>query len=144
MRPTIWTPERDALLRELRASDMPRPEILARINEGFEPKVTLTQMTEHARTIGAKRPDRIVARYDHSASGPRYRTDAEYRAMSNAFAIALRNAGVRFQVVHLATPERQRVMTGKPPNHADLIAARVAMAAQGRLAVADVGVRGLV
>lgn len=39
---------------------------------------------------------------------------------------------------------RQGIMKGKPPNHAEMIAARVAMAARSRLAVADVGVRGLV
>lgn len=142
MRPTIWTPERDALLRELRASDMPRTEMLERINDGFEPKVRMTQMQEHARTIGAKRPARIIAQYDYSRHGPRELSDAEYRTMSDRFAQA--GSAVRLQEVATKPPPRQGIMSGKPPNHAEMVAARVAMSERTRCAVAILNVKGMV
>lgn len=143
MKPSFWTPERDKLLRELRASDTPRPEMLARINDGFEPKVRLTQMVERARTIGAKRGEPVPSHENYTTAGPRYRRDDEYRAMSNAFARAHRAAGIRFQVVQLAIPERQRIMAGKPLNHADMIAAKVAQCSQARSGVFMPNVRGM-
>jgi hypothetical protein len=142
MRPSLWTPERDALLRELRASDMPRPEILERINDGFEPTVTLSQMVERARTIRAKRGEPVVSNANHFAAGPRYRTDDEYRTMSDQFAQAGRD--LRLQEVTFAPPPRQGIMSGKPPNHAEMVAARVAMSERTRTGVGEAYVRGLV
>jgi hypothetical protein len=142
MRPSNWTPERDALLRELRASDMPRPEMLARINDGFEPQVTLSQMVERARTIRAKRGEPVVSNANHFAAGPRYRSDAEYRTMSDQFAQAGRD--LRLQEVAFAPPPRQGIMSGKPPNYAEMVAARVAMAERTRCAVSILNVRGMV
>lgn len=143
MRPSNWTPERDALLRELRASDTPRPEMLARINDGFEPKVRLTQMVERARTIRAKRGEPVPSHKDYTTAGPRYRRDDEYRAMSWAFAMAHRAAGIRFQVVRFVSSPRQGIMSGKPQNHAEMIAAKVAQCGQARSAVSMVNVRGM-
>ena len=143
MRPSNWTPERDKLLRELRASDTPRPEMLARINEGFEPKVRLTQMVERARTIGAKRGEPVPSHENYTTAGPRYRRDDEYRAMSNAFARAHRTAGIRFRVVRFASSPRQGIMSGKPPDHAEMVAARVAQSRQARGGVGLAFVRGL-
>lgn len=144
MRPSNWTPERDALLRELRASDMPRPQMLERINDGFEPKVRMTQMQEHARTIGAKRPARIIAQYDYATTGPRYPTDDEYRTMSDQFAHAGAAVGLQEVVTKPPAPPRQGIMSGKPPNHAEMVAARVAMSERTRCAVAILNVRGMV
>lgn len=144
MKPSFWTPERDKLLRELRASNTPRPEMLARINEGFEPEVRLTQMVERARTIGAKRGEPVPDHENYTTAGPRYRTDDEYRAMSSAFARAHRAAGIRFQVVRFASSPRQGIMRGKPPNHDAMIAAKVAQSAQARSAVSMPNVRGMI
>lgn len=141
MKTTKWTPERDQLLRTLRAMDISCQEMLARINDGFEPKMDARQMQKRAEAIKAPRSYRQAAHY---RTGPREDGVKELQAMSDSFARAGRDAGLRLQVVKLAIPPRQGIMTGKPPNHADLIAARVAMAARSRLAVADVGVRGLV
>ena len=141
MRRTIWTLERDALLRELRASDMPRPEMLERINDGFEPTVTLSPMVERARTIRAKRGEPVVSNANHFAAGPRYRSDAEYRTMSDQFAQA--GAAVRLQEVVTQPPPRQGIMSGKPPNHAEMVAAKVAQCSQSRRAVGPAFVRGL-
>lgn len=142
MKPSFWTPERDALLRELRASDMPRPEMLERINDGFEPQVTLSQMVERARTIRAKRGEPVVSHANHFAAGPRYRSDAEYRTMSDRFAQA--GSAVQLQEVVTKPPPRQGIMSGKPPNHAEMVAARVAMSERTRCAVAILNVRGMV
>jgi len=142
MRPSNWTPERDALLCKLRASDMRRPEILARINDRFEPKVTVSQMQERARTISARRGKRVASKPDGANTGTRIRTEDAYRAMSDKFARA--GSAVRLQVVEIKAPPRQGIMRGKPPNHAEMVAAKVAMASQARMAVADVGVRGLI
>jgi hypothetical protein len=145
-----WTEERDALLRELRASDIGRLEMLDRINEGFDHKATMVQMQEHARRIGAKRPARIAAKHDYAKTGPRFLADDAYRAMSHAFARALRAARVRFQTIRFDPPQtapiphRRGIMSGPPPDLDRLIEARAQMARQGRMAVVDVGVRGLV
>lgn len=144
MKPSFWTPERDALLRELRASDTPRPEMLARINDGFEPQVRLSQMVERARTIRAKRGEPVPTRENFTTAGPRYRRDDEYRAMSLAFAVAHREAGIRFQVVQLAIPEREPIMAGKPLDHDAMIAARVAMSERSRMAVTIGNMRGMI
>jgi len=138
-----WTPDRDARLRELRATDMTRHEMLERINDGYEPQVTMLQMQERARRIGAKRPRRIYAQFDYSQSGPKYCSDDAYRAMSDAFARAHREAGIRFRVVRFAVPPRRGIMSGPPPDLDRLIAAREQMARQSRHGVGEVFVRGL-
>lgn len=144
-----WTEERDALLRELRASDIGRLEMLDRINEGFEQKATMMQMQEHARRIGAKRPARISAKHDYAKTGPRFLADDAYRAMSDAFAHALRAAGIRVQTIRFdpppsePIPPRRGIMQGKPPNHAQLVAAKVAQCGQARRGVGLAFVRGL-
>jgi hypothetical protein len=141
MRPSNWTPERDALLCKLRASDMPRPEILARINDGFDPKVTVSQMQERARTISARRGKRVASKPDGANTGTRIRTDDAYRAMSDEFARA--GSAVQLQVVEIKAPARQGIMRGKPPNHAEMVAAKVAQCSQSRRAVGPAFVRGL-
>jgi hypothetical protein len=116
--------------------------MLERINDGFEPTVTLSQMVERARTIRAKRGEPVVSNANHFAAGPRYRSDAEYRTMSDQFAQA--GAAVRLQEVVTKPPPREGIMSGKPPNHADMVAARVAMSERTRCAVAILNVRGMV
>lgn len=72
------------------------------------------------------------------------------RRGSDAFGEAFAAAGLWFDdhpdlsPAAVAPVQRRGIMTGPDPRTADLIAARVAMAARSRLAVADVGVRGLV
>lgn len=77
-------------------------------------------------------------------------TERAIRAASDRFGQLFRASGLWFDdhpdlsPAAVAPVQRRGIMTGPDPRTADLIAARVAMAAQGRLAVADVGVRGLV
>jgi hypothetical protein len=132
-----WTPERDDLLRTLRASDMRRQDMLAIINEDYDAKVNAEQMSDRARTIGATRPDRIASKHDHSKAAPVYRTDAAYRDMSLRFALAHREAGIRFQEIVPKTPPRIGIMSGRDPRTEQMVAARAQMARQNRLSVAE-------
>ncbi|CAB4144731.1 hypothetical protein UFOVP469_49 [uncultured Caudovirales phage] len=132
-----WTPERDDLLRRLRASDMRRQDMVVAINEGYDAKVNAEQMSDRARTIGAARPERIASKHDHSKATPIYRTDDAYRAMSMRFAQALRDAGIRYQGIVEKTPPRMGIMSGRDPRTEMMIAARSQMARQNRLATGE-------
>jgi hypothetical protein len=146
MKITKWTPERDDLLRKLRMMPVTCQEMLARLNDGFEPKMSVKQMQKRAEQIGAYRLKRIVGDYNHCKNGPAEPPAAVHRAASNEFARAGHKAALRLQVVQIAVPvQRMGIMSGKPPDLDWMIETRAAMARQNReTTVAEVFVRGLV
>jgi len=66
---------------------------------------------------------------------------------ADTFSDALRKAGIVYRdhpdFGARVTIPRQRIMSGKPPNHGEMIAAKVAQSAQARSGVAMVNVRGM-
>lgn len=136
---SAWSAERDALLSEEWPQGTPWEEVLAAINELAGPEVKYNAMAMRAAKLKLKRP---------AGAGGRPATVSEsIFSQSCRWEDACDAAGLRFDDIpdpDAAPPPRRGIMSGKPPNHSDMVAARVAMASQARMAVAEVGVRGLV
>ena len=136
---SAWSAERDALLSEEWPQGTSWEEILAAINEMEGPEVKYNTMAMRAAKLKLKRPA--------GAGGRPVTVSESIFSQSCRWEDACDAAGLRFDDIpdpDAAPPPRRGIMSGKPPDHAAMVAARVAMASQARMAVAEVGVRGLV
>lgn len=135
---TTWSDERVAYLRAYYPTRTRGATILAALNAMPGPTITYGAMGGKAAYLNILRPPGLMGRPPQ---------DDSMFAASCRWEDACDAAGLRFDDIpdpDAVPPPRRGIMSGKPPNHAEMVAARVAMASQARMAVADVGVRGLV
>ena len=106
---------------------------------------TIDNMEGFAVYIGLRRDRRRPAPVE--AAPPKVEAAEPEPVSADKFS-ALRKAGIAYRdhpVFAVSAPiPRQRIMSGKPPNHAEMVAARVAQCSQARSGVAMVNVRGMV
>lgn len=127
--PKAWSPERVAFLKSADVARLTIADLLPEIN---------------AITPGPSRPltkKALTAKYDRMRAAMGIEN-----ANGQTWEDACGAAGLLFD----DAPEepipagRRGIMTGKPPNHDELVARKVVQAAQSRHAVAEVYARGLV
>lgn len=161
--PAVYTKPRAEYLKQVWGTDMPFAEIKAVWNAlPGDPISAEQRIYDYASHLGLSRPTGPGTKGGRPRK-PSAKTgkgiynstdqaiiDRMIRRGSDAFGEAFSAAGLWFDdhpdlsPAAVAPVQRRGIMTGPDPRTADLIAARVAMAARSRLAVADVGVRGLV
>ena len=157
----VWTRntvDREAMVRVEWPGEKKASAVLAMWNALPGDRTSMPQLERFVFSIGLKRSapaPKPIADPVRTGKGIYNSTDEVtiarmIRRGSDAFGDAFAAAGLWFDDHPDLSPDpavpvqRRGIMTGPDPRTADLIAARVAMAARSRLAVADVGVRGLV
>lgn len=134
-----WSAERDEHLANEWPLGTPWGDVLEALNAMDGPELEYHTMAMRAARLGIRRPPGTWAR-SLDAADSIFSQGCRWEDACDA-------AGLRFDDIpdpDASPPPRRGIMKGPPPNHAEMVAARVAMASQARMAVADVGVRGLV
>lgn len=145
---SVYTDERTEYIKRVWATDTPFEEIRKTWNSLPGKPTKTARIYTHAGRLGLSRPG-------NSGRPPKPKREGIYhggdpanidwliRVASDRFgALAVRM--VDAVDVDAPSPPRRRIMEGRPPDLARMVEARAQMARQGRMAVVDVGVRGLV
>ena len=139
------TPEREAMLRVEWPGSKTRKEVYALWLALPGTHGTVDNMEGFAVYIGLRRERRQPAPVE--AAPAKVEADELEPVPADPFSDAIREAGIVYRdhpdCGARVTMQRQSIMSGKPPDHAKMIAARVAQSRQARGGVGLAFVRGL-
>lgn len=140
------TPEREAMLRVEWPGSKTRREVYAIWLALPGTHGTVDAMESFAVYIGLRRERRQPAPVE--AAPPKVEAAEPELAPADPFSDAIRKAGIVYRdhpdCGARVTMQRQQIMSGKPPDHAKMVAAKVAQCSQARTGVFMPNVRGVI